>query len=221
VQEDDGPLDEPLVKVPAEPRPPLAVRKPAPDTAPRRRSSLPPPPRKLGPLHHDLLEDLQRIEQQERKAASADARIAARRGHHGDPAGAWSRLSAAAIDAAVVGGMSAGVLAITLRWLDLPVTEAWMLPVVPTVAFLLLVGLGYLLMFTAAGGQTIGKMITGIRVVSDDPDTEEALSVRQALYREILTVPSVLMLGAGFLPGLVGDRRALHDRLAHTLVIRA
>jgi hypothetical protein len=29
------------------------------------------------------------------------------------------------------------------------------------------------------------------------------------------------MLGAGFLPGLVGDRRALHDRLAHTLVIRA
>jgi uncharacterized RDD family membrane protein YckC len=134
-----------------------------------------------------------------------------------------SRLGAAIIDAALIGGVSAGVLAITLRWLDLPLAQASMLPVVPIVAFLLFVAIGYLLMFTAAGGQTIGKMITGIRVVPDGAggDAAGSLSVRQALYREVLTVPSVLMLGAGFVPGLVGERRALHDRLAHTRVVRA
>jgi len=36
-----------------------------------------------------------------------------------------------------------------------------------------------------------------------------------------LTVPSVLALGVGFVPALVGDERALHDRLAHTRVVRA
>jgi uncharacterized RDD family membrane protein YckC len=221
----DNVQDSPLVKLPAEPRAPLAVRKPAPDTGGGRRVSTEPaaqarphlPPRKLGPLHHDLLEDLQRIEKLERTtAATGRATLAA------DGASPVSRLGAAAIDAALIGGVIAGVLAITLRFLDLPIAQASMLPVVPTAAFLLLVGVGYLLMFTAAGGQTIGKMITGIRVVPDGTEAgADALTVRQALYREVLTVPSVLMLGAGFVPGLVGDRLALHDRLAHTRVVRA
>jgi uncharacterized RDD family membrane protein YckC len=45
--------------------------------------------------------------------------------------------------------------------------------------------------------------------------------MRQAAYRSVLALPSVLALGAGFLPALVGDERALHDRLAHTRVVRA
>jgi uncharacterized RDD family membrane protein YckC len=95
------------------------------------------------------------------------------------------------------------------------------LPIAPTAAFLLVVGVGYLLMFTAAGGQTIGKMMTGIRVVADDDEhAGETLSVGQAFYREVLTVPSVLAFGAGFIPGLVGEQRALHDRLARTRVVR-
>jgi uncharacterized RDD family membrane protein YckC len=226
----DSLSDAPLVKVPAEPRAPLAVRKPAPDTGAGRkvhsetaapaRPNL--PPRKLGPLHHDLLEDLQRIEKLERKTAAASARAAAWGSRADDGASAVSRIGAAAIDAALIGGVSAGVLAITLRFLDLPIAQASMLPVVPTAAFLLLVSVGYLLMFTAAGGQTLGKMITGIRVVPDGTGADTAaLTVRQALYREVLTVPSVLLLGAGFVPGLVGDRLALHDRLAHTRVVRA
>ena len=89
----------------------------------------------------------------------------------------------------------------------------------PTLAFLLVMGLGYLLLFTAAGGQTLGKMVCGIRVVNGDDST--LLPLGQAVYREVVALPSVLALGLGFLPALVGDERALHDRLAHTKVIRA
>jgi uncharacterized RDD family membrane protein YckC len=47
------------------------------------------------------------------------------------------------------------------------------------------------------------------------------LTVRQALLRALLTVPSVLAAGAGFVQALVGDERAVHDRIAHTRVVRA
>jgi uncharacterized RDD family membrane protein YckC len=50
---------------------------------------------------------------------------------------------------------------------------------------------------------------------------EDRVSVRQALYRGALTVPSVLLLGAGFLPAIAGDGRAIHDRLTQTRVVRA
>jgi uncharacterized RDD family membrane protein YckC len=117
-----------------------------------------------------------------------------------------------------MGALATGVLGVTLRWCEIPFDRASTLPVLPTAAFLLLVGIGYLLMFTAAGGQTIGKMVFGLRVVGDDTG---GLSVRQACYRSLLTVPSVLALGAGFFPALLGTGRALHDRLAHTRVVRA
>ena len=109
----------------------------------------------------------------------------------------------------------------TLRWCDLPLERVTVLPAAPTAAFLLIVGLGYLLMFTAAGGQTIGKMALGLRVVGDAPEARRGLTFKQAFYRELLTLPSVLVLGAGFIPALIGDERALHDRLAHTRVVRA
>jgi uncharacterized RDD family membrane protein YckC len=136
-------------------------------------------------------------------------------------AAAGDRLGAAAIDAAILGGVAAALLAATLRWCDLPMTQIWILPVAPTAAFLLLVGFGYLLLFTAAGGQTLGKMIMGIRVVADAAGGQSALTARQAVVREALTIPSVLACGLGFIPGLFGDQRAVHDRLAGTRVIRA
>ena len=41
-----------------------------------------------------------------------------------------------------------------------------MLPAVPMLAFLMLLCGGYFVLFTAAGGQTIGKMAAHIRVVN-------------------------------------------------------
>jgi uncharacterized RDD family membrane protein YckC len=77
-------------------------------------------------------------------------------------------------------------------------------------------------MFTAASGQTVGKMAAGIRVVRvlDDPEPHR-VTVGQAAIRAILTLSSVLTLGLGFVPALLGRGLAVHDRLAHTRVIRA
>jgi uncharacterized RDD family membrane protein YckC len=174
--------------------------------------------RKLGPLDRDLLEDLQRIETNERREADAEAQAARR----ADNVGAASRLGAAALDAVLLGGLATAVLWTTLRWCDLSFGQLGTLPIAPTLAFLLLVGLGYLLLFTAAGGQTVGKMLFGIRVVREGHgEVTEMLSVKQAMYREVIALPSILALGLGFVPALIGDERALHDRIAHTRVVRA
>jgi uncharacterized RDD family membrane protein YckC len=175
----------------------------------RPRATTDAPPRKLGPLDHDLLEDLARLEDHERRESHVDA---------GARVGVASRLGAAMIDGTLLGGLCAGIVWTTLRWCGLPFADARILPIAPTLAFLLVMGLGYLLLFTAAGGQTIGKMLCGIRVVDESDDV---LPLRQAIYREVVALPSVLALGLGFFPALVGDERALHDRLAHTKVVRA
>ena len=98
------------------------------------------------------------------------------------------------------------------------------LPPVPFAAFLLLLGGGYFVLFTAAGGQTIGKMAAGIKVVS--VHGENAWSARVPLaasaLRAVGYLVSLLPAGLGFLPALVGaERRAVHDRLADTRVVKA
>ena len=212
--------DAPLIRVPVEPRPPLAVRRPVPEAPAHRAAPAAPSARtssrRLGPLDRDLLEDLQRIEHAERAGSRTS-------GPDADAVGAIRRLAAAAVDACVIGGLSVGVLWVTLRWLDLPLEQVTTLPLAPMIAFHALVGLGYLLMFTAAGGQTIGKMLFGLRVVREREETDdfEAVTFSQAAYRVMLSLPSVLALGVGFVPALAGGDRAFHDRLAHTRVVRA
>ncbi|MBI2222995.1 MAG: RDD family protein [Acidobacteria bacterium] len=92
------------------------------------------------------------------------------------------------------------------------------LPIVPLVTFLLLLDAGYTITFTAAVGQTIGKMATGIKVVDNDSDSQPPFGF--AVLRTAAYAASLLPAGLGFLPALLGkDRRALHDRLAETRVI--
>jgi uncharacterized RDD family membrane protein YckC len=218
--------DEPLVKVPAAPRAPLSVRRRTAEPGAARPRHTASSTAKLGPLDRDLLEDLQRIEKIERSEAVPETRAAT---SQGAPAsdyvpGAGKRLAAAGVDAVLMAALSAGVVWITMRWSDLSVDRIMIASVLlPTLGFVLLMVLGYLLMFTAAGGQTIGKMVLGLRVVGEDADTGagQALTTSQAVYRSVLMIPSVLMLGAGFVPALFGDERAVHDRLAHTRVVRA
>jgi uncharacterized RDD family membrane protein YckC len=206
----------PLIEVPADPVPPLAVRRPKPADRSRPRESEPP---RLGPLDRDLLEGLQRIEHFEQASATAQARQARIDG----AAGSVQRVGAALVDALLLGGLGAGLVWITLRWCGLTWAQASVLPVAPMVVFALVPVVGYLIMFTAASGQTVGKMLAGIRVVDagDDGTGHEPVSIRQAIYRGLVTVPSVLAAGAGFIPALVGEGRAFHDRLTHTRVVRA
>jgi uncharacterized RDD family membrane protein YckC len=92
-----------------------------------------------------------------------------------------------------------------------------MLPAVPLVAFLVFIKLAYFSAFTAVGGQTIGKMAAGIRVIADDA---ALIDPARAVRRTIVGPLSLAAFGAGLIPLLFGDdRRPLHDRVAHTRVV--
>ena len=70
-------------------------------------------------------------------------------------------------------------------------------------------------------GQTLGKMLTGVRVV--DEATGEGASLRAALLRTVLRVVDGI---AGYLVGFIivlvtSKRQRLGDLAAHTLVVRS
>jgi uncharacterized RDD family membrane protein YckC len=198
---------------------PPPVRKPPPDVPARPRSGHAGGQRRFGPLDNDLLEGLQEIELAEQRHAIGEAR----RERQETAADARSRFSAAVVDAALLAVLATGLVSVTLRWAGLDWEQAQVLPVAPLAGFILVIVTGYLFMFTAASGQTVGKMLLGIRVVDAGASGSglAPLSLRQAFYREALTIPSVLLCGAGFLPAFTGDGRAVHDRLTQTRVVRA
>jgi uncharacterized RDD family membrane protein YckC len=134
-----------------------------------------------------------------------------------DACGPAPRALAAAIDIALLLAIDLLVVYFTLRMVGLPGVAWRELPPLPLLAFLTLLKFAYYAVFTAFGGQTIGKMAARIRVVAED---DSYLDPAQALRRTLAGVASVLTLGAGFVPALVGPGgRALHDRVAHTRVV--
>jgi len=79
------------------------------------------------------------------------------------------------------------------------------------------VAFAYVATFTAVGGQTIGKMAAGVRVVRAGGG---AVGAATAVRRTVASLLSIATLGLGFLPALLGRRRlALHDRIAGTRVV--
>jgi len=228
--------DTPLIKVPATPRAPLAVRRPAGDT-PRRVPTTPPDvvrrpevaadPEQALDFGVDATPRTRTPEPPVRGEASArgaDARgsRAVRREvapvAGGDRAPVPSRLVAGLVDLAILAAIDALVVYFTLRLTGLGITALPGLPLLPLLGFFALLNGGYLSGFTAASGQTIGKMLTGLRVVSG---AGGRVPLGNAIVRAALWGVSVLPLGLGCLPALSGDGRALHDRLADTRVVRA
>jgi uncharacterized RDD family membrane protein YckC len=126
------------------------------------------------------------------------------------------RAVAALIDMAILSAIGLVVVSLTLRMAMLPASDWQLLPLAPLLLFLALVGVGYFAAFSAIGGQTIGKMVTGIRVVTDAGDW---LTPGQAIQRSLAGVLSVVTLGAAFAPALVGSGLALHDRVSRTRVV--
>ena len=82
----------------------------------------------------------------------------------------------------------------------------------------LVLAASYFLFFWSLSGQTLGKLLTGGRVVTT---ADGPLGFRRAATRLAGTVVSMLPLGAGFF-GLWSDieRRGWHDRIAGTKVVR-
>ena len=131
------------------------------------------------------------------------------------------RILAALIDAGILSVIGLIVLYLTLRVCGAPWSKVTVIPQGPFAGFLMLIVGGYLTLFTAAGGQTIGKMASGIRVVPIDRQ-HGRVPLGHAVLRAAAYVASVLPAGLGFLPVLFGaDKRAIHDRLAATRVVKA
>lgn len=222
---------------PAPPRAPLSVRRTVAEP-PRVRTTVDSGDRaatkdlRVGPLDRDLLDDLRRVEREEAAYATVQARLRANTDTGARVDGdlddepedvpATQRLAAAALDGVLLGVIGTVALWATLRVTGASITSFGTDAIVAFLIFLGGVSVAYLLMFTAAGGQTVGKMLMGLRVVGDTVDSiDDHLTMAQAALRAVLAPLSVLALGLGWLPALFGRGLALHDRLAHTRVVRA
>ena len=206
-----GDSDEPLIKVPSAPRPPLAVRR-TPDT-PRFRAMPKPVERALEPQLNFIDEPVASPPAATRSTPrQSPVTLAAL-----ETSGAGRRVIAALIDHGILFAIDAIVVYLTVRISQLTMSEWSALPLLPMITFLALLKLSYFTAFTCVGGQTIGKMAAHIRVISDD---QRPIDAAHAVHRALAGAVSFVILGAGFVPALFGaDRRALHDRLAHTRVV--
>lgn len=214
--------DEPLITRPSPPRPPLAVRRATPEV-PRLRPEQPRMPAlelafEAGPGIRETAAGAPRpavSRGADREAAARHAEGAAA----AEDAGLGIRLVAGAIDFLVLTVIDAIVLYFTLEICGVPIAEVAIVPKGPLGAFLLLLNGGYLLAFTL-GGQSLGKMAAGIRVVSERSGVP--VDVGHATLRTLIWMVLAMPAGLGFLTTVFSrDRRGLHDRFAGTRVIRA
>ena len=207
--------DEPLIKLPAAPRAPLAVRR-TPEL-PRLRAV---PRSSSRPAPAPVLQFLEEIAERPAPPAErpADPIERARSGVITEqPGRSAARVMAMLIDYSILLGIDAAVVYFTLRMSGLAMNEWRLLAVAPMFAFLGLLKMAYFYAFTAVGGQTVGKMAVGTCVVTDNGRPVDAA---RAMRRTSAGLVSFLLLGLGFVPALFGDHRALHDRLAGTRVVR-
>ncbi len=190
-------------------RPPLAVRRATPEVARRRTPRV--VRRESGEPELDLAPSFAPESGAALNTFISEPAVPA-------PASAVRRLAAALMDIVLLGSINLAVLYLTLALAELRLADALVIPPIPMLAFLLLINGGYLIAFTAANGQTIGKMLTGVRVIGDDGGRVE---VAGAVLRAAGVLLSIATLGLPYVPALVSsDRRALHDRLAGTRVIK-
>ena len=193
--------DAPLITKPSPPRAPLAVRRATPEV----------PRLKAGQIRMPML-DLAVPEVEPASPAPVDD-------NEPQPATVGARVVAVAIDFLILTVVDVVVIYFTIQICGLTIEDLNILPKGPLLAFLLVQNGGYLVAFTA-GGQTLGKMVAGIRVVSAERNAPLDLghSIVRTLVWALLAVPA----GLGFITALFSaDRRGLHDRCAGTRVIRA
>ena len=133
------------------------------------------------------------------------------------PAGFWIRVVAALVDFVVFALVNVSLDSLAARVLRVSVDDDMGLRGAAGASTALFVFL-YVVVLHAIGGQTIGKLVTGVHVVGADgaPPPFGACVLRFFAY-----LASLLPFGLGFvMAGLRADRRALHDLLAGTRVER-
>lgn len=127
------------------------------------------------------------------------------------------RLAACLIDSTLLFGINVAVIYFTLRLAGLEIDGMGQLPPIPLVGFLFVFDLAYLVVLTAFGGQTVGKMAVGLRV---ERTGGEPVKLVGALARTIAYAVSVLPAGLGFVGVFLRRKQTLHDLIADTRVVR-
>lgn len=133
------------------------------------------------------------------------------------PAQVGERISAAAIDGLLLALAAAMVVYFAGRAARVPLLR--LLPAWPWIlGFVGMLGLAYAVCFTGLTGQTPGKSLLGLRVVDRAGEPPGHL---RAAARVVLGIVGLAALMLGALPMLFDPaRRALHDRLLRTRVVR-
>ncbi len=228
-----GPLDLPLFEEPLAPEPPPVAIPPAgPPLSVRRKIDIARTPTRVEPMSAPevapaasafdwadeptspdmpaIARDPGRLEETSLASTSTASSAA-------DDLG--PRLRAGLIDGAVLLATDLLVLWLTMRVAGVSREEWRLLPLVPLVGFLFLLDTAYLVTFTAASGQTIGKMLTGRRVVYGE---SSRVPFGHAVLRSVALLLCVIPAGLGLLPLFLDpERRGAHDRLAGTRVVPA
>ena len=204
------PDDEPLITRPSPPRAPLAVRRSTPDV-PRLRPEAPRAPTL------DLSNDTTPAD--EPSAAVHSTAAVWSSGATPSDATVAARMIAVVIDLLILAIIDAVVVYFTVQICGITLDDLGVLPKGPLVAFLFVQNGGYLVAFTA-GGQTLGKMAAGIRVVPSE--STATLDLGRAFLRTVMWLILAVPAGLGFVSAVVSrDHRGLHDRFAGTRVVRA
>ena len=210
-----GPLipdDEALITRAPPPRPPLAVRRSTPEV-PRLRAE----PR-LQSLDLALEREAPAPRPQILTPAARAVAVGGLLHAPAQDAADGARLAAVVIDVLILSIIDAVVVYFTMQICGITLRELDLLPKGPLVAFLFVQNGGYLVAFTA-GGQTLGKMVVGIRVVPAESDA--SLDLGRAFLRTLTWLVLAAPVGLGFLSALFArDHRGLHDRFAGTRVVR-
>lgn len=144
----------------------------------------------------------------------------------GKPAGFWLRLLAFALDDLIIFFTFIIFVIIGLVAVEMMPGEIREIPLFRLLGIILpalfplgcLLAVSYFTFFHLVWGQTIGKMIFGLRVAQTDG---RPLSTGRALLRAVAYFLSAFPLGLGFLwVGLSSSKRSWHDWIAGTVVER-
>jgi uncharacterized RDD family membrane protein YckC len=128
-----------------------------------------------------------------------------------------ARLAAVVTDLMILTVIDVAVVYLTMQICGIGIEDLGIVPKAPLLAFLLVQNGGYLVAFTA-GGQTLGKLAAGIKVVSAEPHSP--LDFGRAFIREAIWFVLAVPAGLGLLTVFSRDRRGVHDRFAGTRVVR-
>jgi uncharacterized RDD family membrane protein YckC len=210
--------DAPLITRPSPPRTPLAVRRATPEVPRLRSDARTPPSLDFAPSDLDAKLAAPLPTPPARRPIVVQAAPQEPPAKVVAPAALSARVVAASIDVVLLAAIDLAVVYFTMQIVGVTLSELTLLPKIPLIAFLLVQNISYFVLFTA-GGQTMGQMALGIKVISDDagasPDLPHAI-VRTMVWT-LLAVPA----GLGLVTALFSrDHRGLHDRFSGTRVVR-